>query len=102
MAAFIAERTMPSPGNRIEVNDLYQAYIDHFRIENGYDTEVYPKQRTFARRVSDLWGAPEKSNGKSYRAGQMLDRIEDGDGNIRVLPGVITPASHADVNPDSA
>ena len=76
VAEFIAERTVASPGNRIEVNTLYQAYIDHFRAyidhfrgANGHDAEVFPRQRTFARRVSDLWGAPEKSNGKSYRGG---------------------------------
>ena len=102
VAAFIAERTVASPGNRIEVNDLYQAYADHFRIENGHDAEIFPKQRTFARRVSDLWGAPEKSNGKLYRGGRMLDQVENRADNVRVLPGVITSTSHADANSGSA
>ena len=83
-------------------DDLYSAYCDHFRDANGHDAEVFPRQRTFARRVSDLWGSPEKSNGKSYRGGRMLDGMEDRADNVRVLPGVITAASHADVNPDSA
>ena len=32
----------------------------------------------------------------------MLDQVEDRVDNIRVLPGVITSASHAEVDPGSA
>ena len=88
VAAFIAEHTTPSPGNRIEVNELYAAYVAHFKVENGNDAEIYPKQRTFAMRITDLWGAPEKSNGKTYRAGRMLDQIEDKEENLHLLHSV--------------
>ena len=76
VSAFIAERTTADPDSRIEVNSLYQEYVAHFRSENGQDAEIFPKQRTFARRVSDLWGLPCKSNGKSYRAGRRLMEIK--------------------------
>ena len=77
VAQFVAEHTTLSPGNRIEVNALFAAYEDTFKAANGMDAQVFPKQRAFARRISDLWGSPLKSNGKSYRPGRMLDQIED-------------------------
>ena len=88
VAQFVAEHTSPSPGNRIEVNTLFAAYVASFKAEIGIDAEVFPKQRGFARRLSDLWGSPQKSNGKTYRAGRMLDQIEDKEDNLILLPGV--------------
>ena len=78
IAAFISECTTPSAEHRIEVNRLYEAYAGHFRTENGADADVFPKQRTFARRVSDLWGTATKSNGRGYRVGHLLIGDEDG------------------------
>ena len=72
VASFVSECTSPSPGHRIEVNDLYAAYVTHFHNENGHETEIFPKQRTFARRITDLWGEPLKSNSKRYRMNRVL------------------------------
>ena len=88
VAEFVSEHTSPSPGNRIEVNTLFAAYVAAFKAENGIDAEVFPKQRGFARRLTDLWGSPQKSNGKTYRAGRMLDEIEDKEPSLILLPGV--------------
>ena len=88
VAEFVSEHTSPSPGNRIEVNTLFAAYVAAFKAENGIDAEVFPKQRGFARRLTDLWGSPQKSNGKTYRASRMLDEIEDKEDNLVLLPGV--------------
>ena len=76
VASFVAERTSPSPGHRIEVNDLYESYVAHFRAENGHEADIYPKQRTFARRITDLWGEPLKSNDKRYRMNRVLNLEE--------------------------
>ena len=76
VASFVSECTSPSPGHRIEVNDLYAAYVTHFHNENGHETEIFPKQRTFARRITDLWGEPLKSNSKRYRMNRVLNLEE--------------------------